>query len=46
MSWELKLYLTNVVIGLHKKADEEGDPKLRQLAEELNDVLNGKLERQ
>ena len=46
MSWELKLYLTNVVIELHKKADKEGDPKLRQLAEELNEILNGKLERQ
>jgi cytidylate kinase len=46
MSWELKLYLTNVVIELHKKADKEGDPKLRQLAEELNEVINGALAKQ
>jgi len=46
MSWQLKLYLTEQVMKLYDKASETGDKSYADLAAELNEVLNGKLERQ
>lgn len=44
MSNELKIYLTEQVLALYDKAKETGEPAYRDMAAELNEVLNGVLE--
>lgn len=44
MSWQLKLYLSEQVINLQKMWQKSGDKNYLDLANELQEVLNGVLE--
>lgn len=44
MSWQLKLYLSEQVINLQKEWQKRGEKKYLDLANELQEVLNGVLE--